>query len=150
MKKTIFMFLCLCAPAAFAQSVKVFTDSDNPVANNAVGAEVFLLDRPRILEQQLSAGLPGNIDQAEQVALARLQTHDGQQLMQQLIDAHRGVVTAWQLKITKLPAVVVDDRYVVYGQTDIGQAVAAINRAKNKEGGAENTMQTPTYQLPTR
>ncbi len=125
---------------AFAQ-VKVFTDSTIPVSNTG-NAEIFLLDQPRLLEQQLSAGLPGNIDQAEQVALARLQTTDGQQLMQQLIDAHRGVVMAWQLKITKLPAVVVDDRYVVYGQTDIGQAVAAINRAKNKESGA--------YQLPTR
>lgn len=146
--KLLTVFLMVCAPPLLAQQVKVFTDSTIPVSN-AGTAQVILLDQPRLLEQQLSAGLPGNQEQAEHTVLTRLQTPEGQGLYQQLIDAHMGVVSAWQLGITKLPAVVVDDKYVVYGQTDVGQAVATINRAKGV-GGADNRLQTPSMQLPTR
>ncbi|MBI0473663.1 DUF1525 domain-containing protein, partial [Pectobacterium parmentieri] len=36
-------------------------------------------------------------------------------------------VDAWSLGITTLPAVIVDQRYVVYGEPDIARAVELIN-----------------------
>jgi integrating conjugative element protein, PFL_4709 family len=135
---------------AAAQQVKVFTDSATPVTN--VGAaQVILLDLPETLNKQLSANLPSNMDEAEQAVLARLSSPEGQVLQQQLLDAHMGAVDAWQLGIKKLPAVVVEEKYVVYGQPDVREAIASINRHRASAGGqGGNTITTPSYQLPTR
>ena len=142
--------LALCFCAQTNAQVKVFTDSDIPVIN--VGeAQVIQLDQPDKLNRQLSAGLPGNIDQAEQAVLARLNSPEGQALQKQLLDAHMGVVEAWRLGVTKLPAVVVDEKFVVYGQPDVREALASSNRHRGSAGGSSgNTMNTPSYQLPTR
>lgn len=39
---------------------------------------------------------------------------------------------AWSLGITKIPAVVVDRRYVVYGESDMAKALVLINDAKSQ------------------
>jgi len=41
--------------------------------------------------------------------------------------AYQGVADAWGLGIVKIPAVVVDRRYVVYGEPDVARAVARID-----------------------
>ncbi|CDL86500.1 putative exported protein (fragment) [Xenorhabdus cabanillasii JM26] len=43
---------------------------------------------------------------------------------QQLINAYRDVVGAWQRGIRQYPAVVFDDRDVVYGTADVAKAIA--------------------------
>jgi integrating conjugative element protein (TIGR03757 family) len=40
--------------------------------------------------------------------------------------AYQGVVDAWSLGIITIPAVVVDQRYVVYGEPDVAKAVVLI------------------------
>ncbi|MCL6641681.1 MAG: TIGR03757 family integrating conjugative element protein [Candidatus Rokubacteria bacterium] len=40
--------------------------------------------------------------------------------------AYQGVADAWGLGLAKVPAVVVDRRYVVYGEPDVARAVARI------------------------
>lgn len=44
---------------------------------------------------------------------------------------YQGIVEAWILGITKIPAVVVDRRYVVYGQRDVNRAVALIEEYRS-------------------
>ena len=41
-------------------------------------------------------------------------------------DTYQDVTQAWGLGITKVPAVVVDRRYVVYGEPDVAHAAARI------------------------
>ena len=47
--------------------------------------------------------------------------------------AYQGVADAWGLGITKIPAVVVDHRYVVYGEPDVARAVARINAYRSTQ-----------------
>ena len=48
-------------------------------------------------------------------------------------EAYSGLMRAWRLGVTKVPAVVVDGTYVVYGQPDVTAAVAEIRRAETRE-----------------
>ena len=48
-------------------------------------------------------------------------------------DAYQGVTDAWSLGITSIPAVIVDQRYVVYGVSDLGQALARIERYREEQ-----------------
>jgi len=119
----------LCATLAFssvqAADIVAFTDAQHPM-RNADGARVVRLDAPAELEGSLGAQLPADPVQAEAIVRQRL-AQGGAGLQQRLAIAYQGVADAWGLGITKIPAVVVEHRYVVYGESDVARAVARIN-----------------------
>ncbi|ECM6389562.1 DUF1525 domain-containing protein [Salmonella enterica subsp. enterica serovar Typhi] len=47
------------------------------------------------------------------------------------MEHYRGMIEAWQLGLLKYPAVVFDNRDVVYGTVDISRAVA-LRRGENQ------------------
>lgn len=58
----------------------------------------------------------------------RQRLYDGGEALQRRIGhAYQGVADAWGLGIAKIPAVVIDRRYVVYGEPDVPHAVARID-----------------------
>ena len=78
----------------------------------------FNLDQTKKFEQQFSMGLSGSSNVASQQALLRIQNLTSSQ-MEQFKQAYSGIVTAWQMGVKKLPAVVFqyqEQQYVVYGQ----------------------------------
>lgn len=121
--------LAFSLPLARAD-VLAISDHAHPLVNLA-GARLVLLDAPERLEQQLSAGLPADPRQAVALMQQRLRSASAQQLGRDLAKAHQDVADAWSLGVTKLPAVVVDRRYVVYGQPDVAAAVASIERYRS-------------------
>lgn len=86
---------------------------------------IIHLDTARRIEEELSKGLLSDQQHAESLVRQRLHT-GGPELQRRLAIAWQGVADAWSLGITTLPAVVVDRRYVVYGEPDIAKAVARI------------------------
>ncbi|WP_295460743.1 TIGR03757 family integrating conjugative element protein [uncultured Pseudomonas sp.] len=116
-------------PLAHADVVAI-SDHAHPL-NNLAGARVVLLDAPERIEQDLSAGLPVDPHQAAALMQQRLRSASAQQLGRDLVKAHQDVADAWSLGVTKVPAVVVDRRYVVYGQPDVAAAVASIARYRS-------------------
>lgn len=110
--------------SATATEVTVFTDQSIPV-RAAADATVVHLDAARTIEAQLAADLPADPNRAQAIARQRLQ-QGGEQLQRNLASAYQGVADAWSLGITTLPAVVVDRRYVVYGEPDVAKALARI------------------------
>jgi integrating conjugative element protein (TIGR03757 family) len=116
--------LVLFSPRA-AADVLVVTDSRHPIQTMG-GERVIELDLPARIEAELSAGLPADPGQAEAIMLQRLR--EGNEMLQRRIGhAYQGVAEAWGLGIAKIPAVVIDRRYVVYGQPDVARAVARID-----------------------
>ena len=118
-----------CLPLARAD-VLAISDHAHPLTNLA-GARVVLLDAPERLEQQLSEGLPADPRQAVAIMQQRMRSATAQKLERDLAKAHQEVADAWSLGVAKLPAVVVDRRYVVYGQPDVAAAVASIERYRS-------------------
>ncbi len=124
-----FVLATCCAPFAIAD-VLAISDAAHPLTNS-VGARVVFLDAPERLEQQLSEGLPADPRQAVAIMQQRMRSASAQQLGRVLAKAHQDVAEAWSLGVAKLPAVVVDRRYVVYGQADVAAAVASIERYRS-------------------
>ncbi len=110
--------------AATAAEVLVITDSSYPV-RVAAGTRVVELDLPARIEAELAAGLPADPTQAAAIVQQRL-SEGGQELQRRIGRAYQDVAQAWGLGVTKVPAVVVDRRYVVYGESDVARAAARI------------------------
>ncbi|MCO6056778.1 TIGR03757 family integrating conjugative element protein [Pseudomonas sp. MOB-449] len=119
--------LCAALLALLAQAddILVITDSRHPV-QAPMGVRVVELDQPARIEAELAAHLSN--DAGHSAAIAQQRLREGSTALQERIGiAYQGVVDAWSLGITTIPAVVVDQHYVVYGEPDVAKAVALIN-----------------------
>ncbi|HBX55743.1 TIGR03757 family integrating conjugative element protein [Pseudomonas sp. UBA2684] len=114
----------LLGPQAQAADILVVTDGQHPV-QAASGARLIELDQPARLQAELSAHLPADPSRGATLVQQRLKS-GGLELQQRLGAAYQGVVDAWSLGVTTIPAVIVDHRYVVYGEPDVAKAVALI------------------------
>lgn len=90
-------------------------------------ARLIELDAPARIEAELAAHLPTGPQQATAIVQRRLKD-GGTDLHRRLATAYQGVIDAWRLGIAKIPTVVVDQRYVVYGETDVDRAVSRIEQ----------------------
>ena len=122
--------LCTLAASASDANIQVFTDREHPVEANA-GIRAVELDAPTSLEDEISARLPGDPSSAAVIARMRLRG-GGFRLERRFTAAYQGVVYAWSLGIMKIPAVVVNRRYVVYGVPDVARAVSIIDRYRRE------------------
>ncbi|HEO1529269.1 TPA: TIGR03757 family integrating conjugative element protein [Pseudomonas aeruginosa] len=123
--------VALLGPTAAAADVLVVTDSRHPVQAPA-GVRVIEMDQATRIEVELAAHLPADPQRA--AALVRQRLHDGGEALQRRIGhAYQGVADAWGLGIARIPAVVVDRRYVVYGEPDVPRAVARIDAYRSTQ-----------------
>lgn len=116
---------CLAQPA-MAQTMTAFTDSHTRLHNAPPATTIYELDAGLRIEDAMSVDLPPNPQEAEQVLRARMQSAEWRAMEAQLTRSAEGLAKAKALGVTTIPAVVVDDRYVVYGVTDVAQAVQMI------------------------
>jgi len=123
-------FLLLLASNANAQ-VWVVTDSQHPVTGSASAQRVIQLDAAQQIETELSANLPADPKQAATLVQQRL-NQGGQTLQQRLRAAYQEITDAWSMGITTLPAVVVDQHYVVYGEVDVDKALVRIQQYRKE------------------
>lgn len=124
----------LLAPIAIAiadADVLVVTDSHHPVLAPA-GTRIIALDQPSRIEADLAAHLPSDPVRGAAIVQRRLK-NGGEALHQQIARAYQGVADAWSLGITRIPAVVVDQRYVVYGESDVARAIARIDQHRRAQ-----------------
>ncbi|WP_234265443.1 TIGR03757 family integrating conjugative element protein [Hydrogenophaga sp. NFH-34] len=108
----------------------VITDQAHPVTGRA--DRLILLDAPARIEAELASGLPVDPVRAESLARDRL-SYGGADLQRRIAIAYQGVTDAWSFGITSIPAVVVDQRYVVYGEPDVVRAVARIEQYRRAQ-----------------
>jgi len=109
--------------------IEVFTAGDLPIQpplSNGVPLpipiEVYEIDGVASLESALSKGLPADPDGAQRLVRKRV----GQVDRSRLDHAHRssaGLLNAAEYGINRYPAVVFDGDAVVYGVTDLGEAL---------------------------
>ncbi|RUT67035.1 TIGR03757 family integrating conjugative element protein [Morganella morganii] len=114
----------LLMPASVLAGTVLYTDSHHPPSNNDASVSVIYLDGPEQLQAQMFGELSSNPDEAERQARAVLQSPQWLAHEQELATVYRAVVRAWELGVKKVPAVVFDDKEVVYGTADLAKAVA--------------------------
>lgn len=115
-----------------AADILVITDREHPV-RAAAGAKVVELDAPvRLIESQLAGHLPPDLKSAVVIAEQRLRSREFE-VQKQLACKYQDVIDAWSLGITRIPAVVIDRRYVVYGERDVNRAASLIERYRSRQ-----------------
>lgn len=122
---------CLLALNSAQAETWAVTDAAHPL-NVPAGVRLIRLDDQQRLEAQLSRTLPSNPQQASMAAQQLLNSPEGARLMAELASAQQGAADAWSIGITKVPAVVVDRQYVVYGQPDVAAAIKEIEAARGR------------------
>lgn len=115
--------------AADPVDVLVVTDTEHPVIAPS-GTRVIFLDAPIRLKAELSSGLPKDPEPAASLVRQRLNA-GGIQLQRRFQRAYQDVTEAWRLGVTHIPAVVVDSRFVVYGEPNVESAVTRIQAYRN-------------------
>jgi integrating conjugative element protein (TIGR03757 family) len=120
----------LCAGACVQGETWVVTDRAHPVTNTAE-YRVIVLDEQQRLEAHLTSRLPSDPTRAAVTIQAYLASPEGARFQHELTQAQQGITDAWSLGVEKIPAVVVDRRYVVYGEPDVAKASALIDKARS-------------------
>lgn len=108
----------------------VVTDHAHPVINT-VNHRVIVLDEQQRLEAHLTSRLPSDPTKAASTIQIYLASREGTRFQHELTQAQQGITDAWSLGVEKIPAVVVDRRYVVYGESDVAKASALIDKARS-------------------
>ncbi|MGQ7245129.1 TIGR03757 family integrating conjugative element protein [Salinicola sp. V024] len=130
----VLLSICLLAWSHNASAgVEVFTTAGEPVVNVPSSAAVVELDAPARLDARLSQNLPADPSRAKQVLQARMNDPEWQRTLQDYGQLYQGVARAWMLGVETVPAVVVDSRYVVYGEPDVERALEEIEQARGDQ-----------------
>lgn len=108
----------------------VVTDHAHPVTNTAEH-RVIVLDEQQRLEEHLTSKLPPDPTEASSTIQTYLASPEGTRIQQQLTQAQQGTTDAWSLGVEKIPAVVVDHRYVVYGEPNVDKAIRLVDKARS-------------------
>ena len=116
------------ALAAEPQGIEVFTVRDRPISGGddlhlrSVTIRVYEIDGLGHLESALSEDLPPDPAPAKAEALRRIgELHDAR--MASAKEAANGLAKALQYGVDRYPAVVIDGTGVIYGITDLGDAL---------------------------
>ncbi|MCG3462058.1 TIGR03757 family integrating conjugative element protein [Xenorhabdus bovienii] len=123
-KRYVLFFLGWMASLAVSAKTVVYTDSQNPPIYYSPDIEVVWLDAPEQQQKQAFAHLPADPQQAAIRVQAILQSSQWHEQEQHLTKAYSAIVHVWQSGVRKYPAVVFDDRDVVYGTADVVKASA--------------------------
>ena len=117
--------LFLALPCAADRRVEVFYQSSKDrvadISLSGVAVTRYDLDAPKqVAKPQITVNSP---DEAKPALDAWLATDEAAQFIESTRKAFAGYERAMKLGIERVPAIVIDDRYVVYGHTDIQEAL---------------------------
>ena len=104
--------------------VDVFTTSDLPIISDRQvdRLQVYEIDGIRQFEEQVSRGLSEDANTAKHQAIERVTQLDEKQ-KQQVQRSSIGLIKAMQYGIARYPAIVFDGEAVLYGVTDLTEAI---------------------------
>lgn len=129
-----------CSGPAYASQIDVFFDSTTqqprqPLSMPGYKVTAYQLDKSEAIKAELNAKMPVNIDDAAAFMRNYSDSAEGRRVVQSIVDGYQGVGKAFSMGVKQLPAVVIDERYVVYGTVDIG---VALDLYENSEGRAND------------
>lgn len=125
----------LTATTGGITSVEVFANSAMNVSTPTTEApyviKVYRVDGLALIEAALNKGVPSNEAQA-QAYFAAQQDEIKKRYAAQAANAANGITRALYYKVDRIPAVVINQRTVVYGVTNVEQAVALYQDARER------------------
>jgi integrating conjugative element protein (TIGR03757 family) len=114
----------LSTSLSLAEEVVVITDRAHPVTAVPPRARVIYLDAASVILGEIQA-LPAKPEAAARAAEPRL-LKGNPPIHERLATAYQGIVDAWSMGVSHIPAVVVDRKFVVYGESNVSTALRLI------------------------
>lgn len=119
--------------------IDVFTTQDNPaiegceVDNNC---HIYFVDTMEKYLDSLSSELSSDPEEAEKQALSIMEEKSESEWVDTMnnLKLFDGLLLAWQMKVVKHPAIVIDDQYVSYGSVNVNQVIDDYEIYVKKEG----------------
>jgi integrating conjugative element protein (TIGR03757 family) len=127
------------ARAEVVSTIEIFAAADAPVTQTSIESQtsvsvaVHAIDAFAELQSTLSRDLPVEPEAAKALALARIERL-GADRMEHLKTAAIGLAKAYQYRLDRYPAVVFDGRAVVYGISDLAEALAMYASWREEQG----------------
>lgn len=128
MRLRLLQSFLLFIPFQLLAGTVVYTDAEHPPQNLTEAASVVWLDGPDRLQDSIFGKLAADPQLAARQAREIIQSSQWDEQQEQIAQAYRQVVHAWEIGLHKFPAVVFDDRDVVYGTADVARAEMIRNR----------------------
>ncbi|MDC9612906.1 TIGR03757 family integrating conjugative element protein [Xenorhabdus khoisanae] len=129
-------FVLMVLTSATQAATVIYTDHQKPPdkIESHEDVQVVWLDAPDVLQAEWmhSMNVPVNADNAPLIA-ELLQSPEWHEKEREMIKAYQGIIRAWELGIKRYPAIVIDDRYVIYGSTDITQAKSWVEQYRGEK-----------------
>jgi integrating conjugative element protein (TIGR03757 family) len=126
--------------------IAVFATTPMFVANATPNTVVYRVDERQRIEADLSANLPGDQAAAQKIVSERVRSM-GNSLKARGKAAADALAASVQLGVNRIPAVVFDGQWVVYGSTDVAAAAVA---AKNGIGASVVQRVAPGVAAPSQ
>ena len=123
MKRVLFL-LALVSTFATAAGTVVYTDQHHPPSGVTPDVRIVYLDAPERWQQQQFGELSSDPRLAARQVQQVLNSTDWPHRQKELAEHYQGMLEAYQLGLAKYPAVVFDNRDVVYGTVDVPEAIA--------------------------
>jgi integrating conjugative element protein (TIGR03757 family) len=134
--------LGVCALPGFAQDlyqgitrVEVFANSAmviTPIQADRYHLVIYRLDALQQVEQAINKNIP----QTEEAAIAYFAANQAEikrQITPAILNGANGIALARHYKLERIPAVVVDGTSVVYGVTNVDQAIAMVQQRRRAQ-----------------
>ena len=130
---------CLCfwsmqANAEGFKSVEIFTVAGMPIRNASPDMVITELDASARLDAEFSYGLSENPQTALEQLKKKLEVQ-GESLYRRYQTHYTGLARARVLGVLKVPAVVVNGQYVVYGEADVSVSLRKIKKYMEAKHG---------------
>lgn len=132
------LFLCLISTSVFAiepkQMVVVVNDKQKALLMgvktvssyfNRINStfSIYSLDDVDNFENELSQGLSSDNEEAKKQAKYRYEKIGKEKMSQLIVKAYKSKMLSLQYKLEKYPAIIFDDKYVVYGEFNLNTAL---------------------------
>lgn len=125
---------CLVATAVAQPKIEVFTTDEFPVLQTeGMVYSLANLDEAERLTAELGKDLGNDPIEAKQKVLKQVNSPRGHELLQEIPKAFARTARAMKLGIRRLPAIVFDERWVIYGETNMMKAAASYQIYQEKQ-----------------
>ncbi len=114
------------------RSIEVFANSSMLITPKGTDAKIYWMDGIARMGDELSKGLPKTEKEA-MAYMAEKRPAIEQKYRPHIANAGRGITLGMKYGIEKIPAIVINQESVIYGLTDVNEAIAHFQKVKQAQ-----------------
>lgn len=119
-------------------SIEVVYDQQQQLSNTqwvrdqGIPVNLYNLNAPDVLLEQLDQGLPNRLEPAKKMLLVKFQKMGHERLKHRFMTAYQAIIKATEYQLERYPAIVFDKgQSVIYGMNDLKAATLRYQQWKN-------------------